>query len=271
MMAASELNGIYNKYGDGDSYRTRAVAKPPMFPTLSFYRQVLCGPFRYLFARTKNDRCNDAEWAYSSAWCADILEKNGGDVRVDGLSFIREGPYVFIANHMSTLETFFLPGMIRPHTPVTFVVKKSLTTMPFFGRIMRSRQPVVVGRRSPREDLRTVMEGGIEKLRRGVSIIVFPQSTRSMNFQREHFNTIGVKLARKAGVPIIPVALKTDAWGQGSMIKDFGRIRVDLPARFRFGAPVSIVGNGKREHAQIAGFIEENITAWQKKDGVNNA
>ena len=100
-----------------------------------------------------------------------------------------------------------LPGIIRPHRAVTFVMKKSLVTLPFFGAVMRSRDPIVVGRTNPREDLTAVLEGGVERLKKGISIIVFPQSTRTPDFDPQHFNTIGVKLARKAGVPVVPAFL----------------------------------------------------------------
>jgi len=83
---------------------------------------------------------------------------------------------------MSILETFVLPCLIQPHRDVTFVVKESLITYPLFGQVMRSRQPVVVGRDNPREDLKTVLEEGQKRLEANISIIIFPQTTRSVEF-----------------------------------------------------------------------------------------
>ena len=97
------------------------------------------------------------------------------------------------------------------------MVKESLLKYPFFGPVLGSREPIVVGRSNPREDLVAVLEGGEARLKQGRSVIVFPQSTRSSVFDPAHFNTIGVKLAKRAGVPVIPVALKTDAWGNGNL------------------------------------------------------
>jgi 1-acyl-sn-glycerol-3-phosphate acyltransferase len=82
-----------------------------------------------------------------------------------------DGPVVFVGNHMSTLETFVLPCVIQPVNRVAFVVKESLLTTPFFGPVMRSRDPVVVGRKNPREDLKTVLEQGAEKIKNGISVI----------------------------------------------------------------------------------------------------
>lgn len=260
------------KFGDSEYHTSKKLRKISPFPSVRFYFKLLTGPLQWLCRRASRGTCDDAAWAHGSVWVADILEKSGGTIEVEGLKAFtgKDGPYVIIANHMSTLETFLLPGIIRPLLPVTFVVKKSLTTMPFFGPIMRSRDPVAVGRKNPREDLEQVLTGGAERLSRGISIVVFPQSTRSINFERDHFNTIGVKLARRARAKVVPLALKTDAWGQGRKIKELGKIRPDLPARFRFGEPLEIVGNGKKEHEAICNFIETTLKAWQAGDGINS-
>jgi 1-acyl-sn-glycerol-3-phosphate acyltransferase len=149
---------------------------------------------------------------------------------------------------------------------VTFVVKRSLLTYPFFGPIMRARDPVVVDRRNPREDFEAVLRGGLERLQRGISIVVFPQSTRMERFDPGQFNTIGIKLARRAGVPVIPLALRTDFWRNGSILKEVGRIRPERTVYFRFGAPFRITGNGKEEHHRIIAFIQSSLAEWEEAD-----
>jgi len=127
---------------------------------------------------------------------------------------------------------------------------------------MRSRDPIVVGRTNARDDLKAVLDGGAERLARGVSIVVFPQTTRTPIFDPAEFNTIGVKLAKRAGVPVVPVALKTDAWGNGRLIKDVGRIDPSRPAHFAFGAPLRISGRGSEEHEEIVRHISDHLAAW---------
>ena len=84
--------------------------------------------------------------------------------RLAGVENIRrlDTPCVFVANHMSTLETIVLPSIIRPVCPVTFVVKQSLLDYPLFRHIAGARDPIAVSRDDPRADLKAVMEGGIE-------------------------------------------------------------------------------------------------------------
>ena len=263
-----------DKYGTGDTYRGPRVTPGPLarlLPAPVFYGRLFPGPVRWLCRKAAQRRCDDAAWAYASDWVADLVERMGCPVEINGMDAISatEEACIFVANHMSTLETFMLPGIIRPRRPVTFVVKESLVRMPFFGPVMRSRDPIVVGRKNPREDLAAVLEGGVERLGKGVSLVIFPQSTRSLTFDERHFNSIAVKLARKAGAPLVPLALKTDAWGQGKKIKDLGPIRPGMPVRYRFGAPLRVSGNGREEQAAICAFIAATLGEWQATDGMN--
>lgn len=207
------------------------------------------------------------KWAESSLEIMYALENIGACIEISGLDNITsfDGPAVFISNHMSTLETLVLPAIIEPLKPVTFVVKESLVKMPVFGPIMRSRDPILVGRTHAREDLRAVLEGGTEKLRSGQSIVVFPQSTRSFAFNPEEFNSLGIKLALKANVPIVPIALRTDAWGIGKMIKDFGPIDIRKKIHFAFGEKMIVQNRGADEHRKIINFITEHLDAWDKE------
>jgi len=204
-------------------------------------------------------------WADSSIYIFRFIEKAGGDFRIFGMENISKdpGPVVFIGNHMSTLETMVLPGIIAPHREVTFVVKDSLVRHPLFGHVMRSRDPIVVGRTDPRKDFEVTMTKGVELLSKGISIVIFPQSTRSVEFRPDEFNTLGVKLAKKARVNVVPIALKTDFWGQGKLIKELGPLDSKKPIYFKFGEPFSVLGNGKEENQRIIEFIQASLEEWK--------
>jgi len=143
------------------------------------------------------------------------------------------------------------------------VIKESLITYPLFGHVMRSRNPVVVGRENPREDLRSVLEEGQKRLEADISIVIFPQTTRSVEFDAKKFNSLGVKLAKRCNVPVVPFALKTDAWGLGRRLKDFGRICPEKTVHIHFGEPMTVQGSGKEEHSRVVEFIETKLAAWK--------
>ncbi len=197
------------------------------------------------------------------------MESVGVQVEITGIRHVEQlaGPCVVIANHMSVMETNVLPGIIQPVRPVTFVVKQSLLDYPLFKHVMRSCDPIAVTRTDPRGDLRAVLEGGTQRLGRGISIIVFPQTTRAVEFDPAAFTTIGVKLAGRAGVPVVPLALLTDAWGNGKYIKEFGRIDASLKAHFAFGEPLQVQGRGADEHQAIIDFITGKLHDWREERG----
>lgn len=208
---------------------------------------------------------DDRAWEESSFYILRFIEKSGGRFSITGMDNIplSDEPVLFIANHMSTLETMILPCIVSPLKKVTFVVKDSLVRHPLFGDVMRSRDPVIVGRTDPRKDLEAVMNGGMELLSKGISIIIFPQSTRNMVFKPSEFNSLGVKLAKKAGVKVVPVALKTDFWGNGKVIRELGPLDSRKTIYFRFGKSFDVKGSGKDENQKIIDFIQSSLAEWQ--------
>lgn len=267
-MAGENNNDAMNPVGgEGGSYQT-AVRTPgaltSMFPSGAFYRRLL-SIVRRASEQAKRGEYDDHEWFASSLAIMRALENVGLHLEVSGMEHLRdlESPCVIVGNHMSMLETLVLPCLVRPHQPVTFVVKDSLLTYPVFGHVMRSRNPVAVTRTSPREDFATVMKEGTDRLENGISVIVFPQTTRTRTFHPEDFNTIGVKLARRAKVPVVPLALLTDAWCNGMLLKDLGKIDIDRTVHLAFGAPLTVEGNGSATNEAVIRFIQDRMAAWR--------
>jgi 1-acyl-sn-glycerol-3-phosphate acyltransferase len=260
------LDELTYEYGTYRTSPARISLPAKMFPSLIFYYQEIMIVLRGS-AEAKRGQYGTAEWSKSSLAAFRALEHVGVDIEITGIDSLASvaGPCVFIANHMSTLETFILPSIIAPMKDVTFVVKQSLIDYPIFKHIMRSRNPITVGRENPRDDLKAVLEGGTERLKSGRSIIIFPQTTRTPVFDPIQFNTIGIKLAKKAGVPVIPLALKTNAWGNGRYLKDYGRIVPSKRVHFAFGKPLTIRDRGNEEHNEIIRFIIEKLNEWERE------
>ncbi|MBR5883435.1 MAG: 1-acyl-sn-glycerol-3-phosphate acyltransferase [Mailhella sp.] len=243
-----------------------AELKAASFPSLRFYSRLI-SIFWNAAKVAKAGEYSGERWAYDSMLVGRLLEDMGIHVSIEGVENLDfEGPCVFEANHMSTLETLFLPCIIQPLRDTTFVVKRQLLGYPCLGPVLAAREPIALGRANPREDLKLVMDDGQKILGSGRSVIVFTQGTRRTNVEPGDFNSLAVKLARKAGVPVVPIALKTDAWGEGSLIKDIGPINPKLPIHVRFGAPVEIKG-AREEHTAIVDFIKNSFDSWVAADG----
>lgn len=206
-----------------------------------------------------------AYWVSSSHDVFRLIEGCGGRFRITGLENIRNsrGPVIFISNHMSTLETMIFPGLIQPLKDITFIVKDALVRHWVFGAVMRSRNPIVLNRANPREDFREVMEQGLERISRGISVIIFPQHTRRLEFVPGEFNSLGIKLAARAGIPVIPVAIKTDFWGNGRYTNYLGPIRRWKPIHIAFGKQFTVIGSGKEEHQKVIEWIQSHLEQWK--------
>jgi 1-acyl-sn-glycerol-3-phosphate acyltransferase len=234
-----------------------------MFPSIYFYSMFVYNVYRFGML-AKEGKYGEMGWYQSSHNVMRALEKAGANIQITGLNVLSQisGPCVIVANHMSTLETIILPGIVQPLKDVTFVVKRAIVEYPIFKHMMIARDPIVVDRVNPREDLMRVLTEGAAHLRNGRSIIVFPQTTRTVVFDPSHFNTIGIKLAREAGVPVVPVAVRSDAWGIGKFIKEFGKVDVSRPVRFAFGQPLMVEGRGNTTHQEVIRYISEHLEAW---------
>ena len=196
-----------------------------------------------------------------------LIEKCGGKVNIkglDNLAALNGQPVVLIGNHMSLLETAVFHAIAREHIDFSFIIKESLYRIPFFRHIMIAMKAIPVGRTNPREDLKTVLTEGKKVLEEGRAIIVFPQSTRSATFEPEKFNTIGVKLAKSAGVKVVPFALKTDFLGIGKRFRDLGPVHPERTVYFEFGPAMEITGNGQDQHKEIINFIQSRFDEWTK-------
>ena len=195
-----------------------------------------------------------------------LAERCGSRVHVRGREHLRAlngRPVVLMGNHMSLLETGVFHAVAREYVDFAFVVKDSLMKVPYFKDILKSIGNIPVERKDPREDLKTVLNEGKKLLSAGKSLIVFPQSTRSVTFDPEKFNSLGVKIAKSAGVPIVPFALKTDFLTQGKGIfRDLGPVHPGRETWFEFGPAMEVTGNGKEQLQQTVEFIQDRLEKW---------
>ena len=230
---------------------------------LLYYIRLLYTLFHASFSARRGNLDN-TKWAMYSHRCLQVVESVGGNVNISGLQSVsdQQGPVVYIGNHMSLAETLIMPGIALAFSRVNFVIKEELRHYPVFGPIFRSLGLIAVSRKNPREDFKMVLREGHKFISNGGSVIIFPQATRSVEFDAQAFNSLGVKLASRAGVPVVPVAIKTDFHGNGKWIKDMGPINPQKTLYFKFGNPLPVSGKSREIHQQVVEFISKNLSAW---------
>ena len=211
-------------------------------------------------------RLDTEKWAHYCFASLRKAEKYGTDVIMDGWENRKnyDGPVVYLANHMSTLETVMLPFVLLTYGPIGTVVKQSLSHLPFLTRAAAHMGLIPIGRKSPREDLMTIFNVGVERIKAGISIHIYAQGTRQPVFARKGWSSIGTKLAEKAGVPVVPIAVKTDIEptrpGAKGWFKDFGTVDPSKTIRISCG-PV-LTGTSKEMQQASFDWIKSRLDEW---------
>jgi 1-acyl-sn-glycerol-3-phosphate acyltransferase len=115
-----------------------------------------------------------------------------------------KSPYVFVSNHTSMFDipTVFLA--LKGN--VNFVFKKELTYVPIWGWALRYGHFIMIDRSNPREAM-TSIERAAQSIRKGSSVILFPEGTRSLDGKLQPFKRGAFSLATKAGIPVVPVTI----------------------------------------------------------------
>jgi 1-acyl-sn-glycerol-3-phosphate acyltransferase len=168
---------------------------------------------------------------------------------------------------MSSLETYLLPQMLTTYSSLMVILKESLAHYPLFGQVVRAVRPIRVSRARPIEDLRKVLTEGVAGIREGRSVLVFPEGHRMARFDAAEFNTMGVKLALRAGVPVVPVAVRTDFLTLGKVLKDVVTVHPRNPVHLACGPVLPPSMTARELQEASTGFIASKLAEWERETG----
>lgn len=138
------------------------------------------------------------------AWSWLILATTGVEVTVEGLDRLERGKtYVFVANHQSIYDIpclfWSLPFQLR------IIAKASLGNFPMLGPHLKRTGHMLVDRSKP--DRSGIFGWASRLTANGLSLIVFPEGTRSRTGMMGKFKGGSIMLAMQAGLPIVPISV----------------------------------------------------------------
>lgn len=174
-------------------------------------------------------------WVHACArnWGASIFRICNVEVDVEGIARLDPGrSYVVMANHHSLFD---IPTVLTTLPfPFRMLAKASLFRVPFMGWYMSRVGYIPVEREDPKQ-ARASLERAARRVASGLSVLVFPEGTRSPEGQVKRFKRGGVNLAHAAGVPVVPMAIMNSGrlLPRGSWHADPGIISV------RIGEPIN--------------------------------
>jgi 1-acyl-sn-glycerol-3-phosphate acyltransferase len=173
--------------------------------------------------------------ACARAWSWLILATTGVEVTVHGLErLVRGKTYVFVANHQSIYDIpclfWNIPFQLR------IIAKESLGRFPMLGPHLKRSGHMLVDRRKP--DQAGIFEWASRLTSNGLSLIVFPEGTRSRDGMLGKFKGGSIMLAMQAGLPLVPISVigSRHVMKKGELTTKPGRVTlivhepIDLPA-----------------------------------------
>ncbi len=158
---------------------------------------------------------------------AGILFISGVKVKAEGLENIRgEGPFIFVSNHISQFDIIALQSTIPLKTG--FVFKKELAKIPLFGWQLLTGPHIVIDRTNAEKALKSIHKAKHKMKAKAVSMILFPEGTRSKDGELQQFKRGAFRLAGQVNYPIIPVTIRDSdkLLPKGSLRINKGTIRV---------------------------------------------
>ena len=160
---------------------------------------LICSTF-WLRPRQRNELC--AWYTRLFVWLAKHL--CGINYEIKGWENVPTTPFIVLSKHSSTWETLMLESVF---TPGSFVAKKELLWVPFFGWGFALSSPITIDRKAGAKSMDKMIEQGKERLyKRGFTIVIFPEGTRIPAGTKGRYKTGGARLAIGCNVPVLPIA-----------------------------------------------------------------
>lgn len=175
------------------------------------------------------------------------------DYQVHGEKNLPITASIVMSKHQSTWETIALRGLLTPMH--TWVLKRELLSVPFFGWALRFFRPIAIDRNAGRAAVRQLISEGKSALADGLTVVIFPEGTRVPPGERKRYAIGGAILAEKTAAPIVPIAHNAGVfWRRRDLRKYPGTIQMVV------GEPIDTTGlSAGQINKMVETWIEEQV------------
>jgi len=166
---------------------------------------------------------------------------------VTGLDNVPKEPCVIMSKHQSTWETLAFVELFYPYV---WVLKRELLYIPIYGWALALIEPIAINRKSGKKAIDQIVKQGSQRLKDGLSVMVFPEGTRVDPRVKRKYGIGGAVLAQKSGAKILPVAHNAgEFWQRRKFLIRPGTVQVSV------GKVIESIG-------QDAASINQAVEAW---------
>jgi 1-acyl-sn-glycerol-3-phosphate acyltransferase len=181
-----------------------------MIKTIIFYLGVILSLISTLFSAIKvkflsEDNRKKYIHKRTANWAKFVMKISGAKITVSGLDNIPQNEtLLFVSNHQSYFDIPLLMSTID--VPKGFIAKKELEKWPIVRLWMRYLKCIFMDRENVRKSAEAIVEG-INILKSGYSMVIFPEGTRCQGGKHQDFKAGSFKLATKSKVSIVPISI----------------------------------------------------------------
>lgn len=196
-------------------------------------------------------------------WAAILLRAAGIRLRAEGVEKIdRDQRYILVSNHHSYFD---IPSiLVAIPQPIRFMAKVSLFKIPIFGWGMARAGFIPIDRKNRRTAVKS-FDLAVERIRKGNTVVVFPEEGRSRERAMRPFQRGGFLLALRSELPILPIAIE----GTYDVYSATAKRITPGPVTSRVGTPIATAGLTVRDkdrlltesRAQIEGMLSASPPA----------
>lgn len=163
--------------------------------------------FKLIFLNSEDNKQKRTEYIHkvTFTWAKFVMKLAGANITVKGLENIpKDKTVLFVSNHQSNFDIPLLMSCID--VPKGFIAKKELEKWPFISSWMKYIHCIFMDRDNLRKSAESIVEG-INLLKSGYSMVIFPEGTRSKGKPVAEFKGGSFKLATKSKCPIVPITI----------------------------------------------------------------
>ena len=187
-------------------------------------------------------------------WGATVLGIARARVRVVGLErFDSTSNYVVVSNHSSLMDIAVLMGWMP--VQFKFLAKRELLKVPFIGWYLRRDGHLTVDRKSLRSAIASTNECARLIREKRLSVLIFPEGTRSPDGRLQRFHDGAAYLAIQSGVPVLPVAIV----GAFDVLPARSSWFMPADIELRLGQPVPVAGLTARDRPALTARLEQEV------------
>ncbi|WP_234118531.1 lysophospholipid acyltransferase family protein [Clostridium hydrogenum] len=185
-------------------------------------------------------------------WSRNMLKAAGVTVNVKGIENIPDEPCVFVSNHQGNFD--FLAMLAYIDKSLGFIAKKEILKLRIVSSWMKKMHCVFINREDIRDSLNAI-NTGVENVKNGYSMAIFPEGTRSKSSNLGEFKKGALKLATKANAPVVPTIVD----GSYKIFEDgHGKIKSGT-INVSFLKPIYIEEMDRSEKAKLPEILREKI------------